>query len=241
MQMAITSGSNPQEIFYSMIKGRLRGLSLDLVTAQIENRQRRGLELSLKNLRKALGGIIQAMALTVETRDPYTSGHQRRVADLARSIAHEMGLPEDQVDGLRMAGIVHDLGKIAVPAEILSKPTKLTDLEFALIKVHPQISYDILKDIDFPWPVAEIVLQHHERMDGSGYPQGLKGENILLEARILMVADVVEAIASHRPYRPALGIDAALEEIEKNKGILYDPEVVEVCLRLFKEKGYSFN
>jgi HD-GYP domain-containing protein (c-di-GMP phosphodiesterase class II) len=152
-----------------------------------------------------------------------------------------MGLPEDQVDGLRMAGIVHDLGKIAVPAEILSKPTKLSNIELALIKVHPQTSYDILKDIDFPWPVAEIVFQHHERMDGSGYPRGLKGDEIFLEARILMVADVVEAMASHRPYRPALGIDKALEEISQNKGILYDPEVVEVCLRLFRNKGYRFN
>jgi len=199
------------------------------------------LQISLAKLRKAMGGIIQAMSLTIETRDPYTSGHQRRVADLARSIAHEMGLPEDQVDGLRMAGIVHDLGKIAVPAEILSKPTKLSNIELALIKVHPQTSYDILKDIDFPWPVAEIVFQHHERMDGSGYPRGLKGDEIFLEARILMVADVVEAMASHRPYRPALGIDKALEEISQNKGILYDPEVVEVCLRLFRNKGYRFN
>ncbi|MBI5606338.1 MAG: PAS domain S-box protein [Deltaproteobacteria bacterium] len=199
------------------------------------------LQISLEKLRKALGGIIQAMALTVESRDPYTAGHQRRVADLARSIAHEMGFPEDQMDGLRMAGIIHDLGKIAVPAEILSKPTQLSKLEFGLIKVHPQISHDILKDIDFPWPVAEIVLQHHERMDGSGYPQGLMGSNILLEARILAVADVVEAIASHRPYRPALGIDEALEEISQNQGILYDREVVDICLRLFKEKGYNFN
>jgi PAS domain S-box-containing protein len=199
------------------------------------------LQISLEKLRKAMGWIIQAMSRTIETRDPYTSGHQRRVADLARSIAHEMGLPEDQVDGLRMAGIVHDLGKIAVPAEILSKPTKLSNIELALIKVHPQTSYDILKDIDFPWPVAEIVFQHHERMDGSGYPRGLKGDEIFLEARILMVADVVEAMASHRPYRPALGIDKALEEISQNKGILYDPEVVEVCLRLFRNKGYRFN
>jgi len=199
------------------------------------------LQISLEKLRKAMGGIIQAMSRTIETRDPYTSGHQRRVADLARSIAHEMGLPKDQVDGLRMAGNVHDLGKIAVPAEILSKSSKLSNLEFSLIKVHPQISFDILKDIDFPWPVAEIVLQHHERMDGSGYPQGLKGANILLEARILAVADVVEAIVSYRPYRPPFGIEVALDEIEKNKGILYDPEVVDVCLRLFKEKGFRWN
>ncbi|MFH0786638.1 MAG: PAS domain S-box protein [Pseudomonadota bacterium] len=199
------------------------------------------LQISLEKLRKAMGGIIQAMSSTIEIRDSYTAGHQRRVADLARAIAQEMGLPEDPVDGLRMAGIVHDLGKISIPAEILTKPTKLSDLEFGLIKTHPQISYDILKDIDFPWPVAEIVLQHHERINGTGYPQGLKGENIFLEARILAVADVVEAIASHRPYRPALGIDKAFEEIEKNKGILYDAEVVDACLRLFKEKGFKLS
>lgn len=196
------------------------------------------LKLSLEKLRKAMDGIIQAIALTVEIRDSYTAGHQRRVTDLARAIAREMGLSEDQVEGVRMAGIVHDLGKFGVPAEILSKPTKLSDLEFGLIKIHPQIGYDILKDIEFPWPVAQIVFQHHERLDGSGYPQGLSGGDILLEARILAVADVVEAIASHRPYRPALGIDKALEEISQKKGIIYDPKVVEVCLKLFKEKKY---
>jgi len=198
------------------------------------------LEKTLESLRKAMGGIIQVISATVETRDPYTAGHQQRVADLARAIAQEMGLAEDQRDGLRMAGIIHDLGKVSLPAEILSKPTKLTEIEYQLIQAHSQIGYDILKGIEFPWPIADMVLQHHERMNGSGYPQGLKGEDILLEARILMVADVVEAIASNRPYRPALGIDAALEEIEKNKGILYDPEVAEVCLGLFREKGFRF-
>ena len=188
----------------------VRSISRDVterIQAERETRE------TVKKLRKAMGGIIQAMALTVETRDPYTAGHQHRVSDLARAIAQEMGLPEDQVDGLRMAGIVHDLGKIGVPAEILSKPTQLSDLEMGLLKIHPQVSYDILKDIDFPWPVAQIVFQHHERIDGSGYPLGLSGEDIYLEARILAVADVVEAIASHRPYRPAQGIDKALEEI----------------------------
>jgi PAS domain S-box-containing protein len=214
----------------------VRSISRDvteLIQAEREARE------TVKKLRKAMGGIIQAMALTVEIRDPYTAGHQHRVADLARAIAQEMGLPEDQVDGLRMAGIVHDLGKIAVPAEILSKASKLSDIEMGLLKTHPQISYDILKDIDFPWPVAQIVFQHHERINGSGYPLGLSGEDIYLEAKILAVADVVEAIASHRPYRPAQGIDKALEEISKNKGILYDPEVVEACLTLFNEKGYQ--
>ena len=214
----------------------VRSISRDVterIQAERETRE------TVKKLRKAMGGIIQAMALTVEIRDPYTAGHQHRVSDLARAIAQEMGLPEDQVDGLRMAGIVHDLGKIGVPAEILSKPTKLSDLEMGLLKIHPQISYDILKDIDFPWPVAQIVFQHHERIDGSGYPLGLFGEGICLEARILAVADVVEAIASHRPYRPAQGIDKALEEISVNKGILFDPEVVEACLILFNEKRYQ--
>lgn len=212
------------------------------VTRDISERKRteEKLHQTLENLRKAMRGIIQAMALTVETRDPYTAGHQRRVAELARSIAQVMGLPENQIDGLRMAGIVHDLGKIAVPSEILSKPTQLSDLEFALIKVHPQVSYDILKDIDFPWPLANIALQHHERMNGSGYPLGLKGNDILLEARILMVADVVEAMSSHRPYRPSKGIDSALEEIFNHKDTLYYPQVVNACLTLFREKGFRF-
>jgi putative two-component system response regulator len=191
---------------------------------------------SLEKLRKSMEGIIMAVALIVEARDPYTAGHQRRVADLARTIAQEMGLPEDQVDGLRMAGMIHDLGKIAVPAEILSKPTNLSKLEFNLIKVHSEAGYNILKDINFPWPIARMVLEHHERIDGSGYPNGLTGDELLLETKILSVADVVEAIASHRPYRPAFGLDAALEEISKNRGKLYDPEVVDVCLKLFREK-----
>ncbi|MFH0789947.1 MAG: HD-GYP domain-containing protein, partial [Pseudomonadota bacterium] len=193
-----------------------------------------------EQLRKGLGATVQAIATVVEMRDPYTAGHQRRVADLARSIAHEMELSNDQIDSVRIAGLIHDIGKISVPAEILSKPTKLTDLEFGLIKTHTQSGYDILKDIEFPWPIARIVHEHHERMDGSGYPNGLPGDELLLESRILMVADVVEAIASHRPYRPAHGIEKALEEIEKNKGVLYDPAAVEVCLRLFKEKGFKF-
>ncbi|MEW6187185.1 MAG: HD domain-containing phosphohydrolase [Thermodesulfobacteriota bacterium] len=195
---------------------------------------------TLANLREGMYGIVRAMALTIEARDPYTAGHQRRVADLARSIGQEMGLSENQVEGLRVVGVIHDLGKIAVPAEILSKPTKLTTIEFELIKTHPQTGFDILKDIEFPWPVARMVLEHHERINGSGYPNGLKEDALLLESKILMVADVVEAIASHRPYRPAYGIGAALEEIEKNRGVLYDPDVVDSCLRLFREKGYKF-
>ncbi|MCJ7687104.1 MAG: response regulator [Desulfobacteraceae bacterium] len=191
-------------------------------------------------LKKALDGIIQAIASTVEIKDLYTAGHQLRVAGLAFAIAKEMGLSEDQAEGVRVAGTIHDLGKIAVPAEILSKPGQITEIEFGIIKTHPQTGYDILKDMEFPWPLAQIVLQHHEKMDGSGYPQGLSDEKILLEARVLSVADVVEAMASHRPYRPALGIDVALEEISKNKGLLYDPEVVDACLKLFMEKGFKF-
>jgi PAS domain S-box-containing protein len=194
---------------------------------------------SIDRLRRALGATVQAISAIVESRDPYTAGHQKRVADLARSMATEMGLTNHQIDGIRMAGIIHDLGKISVPAEILSKPTKLTDIEFGLIKVHPQSGYDILKDIDFSWPIARIVLEHHERMNGSGYPYGLSGDNLLIESRIIAVADIVEAIASHRPYRPALGLDAALDEIEKNRGILYDSEAVDACLKLFREDRYS--
>jgi PAS domain S-box-containing protein len=195
---------------------------------------------SFEKLQKAISAIIDVIVMAVEMRDPYTSGHQKRVANLAIAIATDMGLPSDLRQGIHMAGMIHDLGKISVPAEILSKPTKLTDMEFNLIKIHPQSGYDILKDIDFDWPIAQIVLQHHERMDGSGYPNLLKNGQILLEAKILAVADVVEAMASHRPYRPALGIDAALKEIEKNKGILYDEKTVEVCVKLFQEKGFKF-
>jgi PAS domain S-box-containing protein/putative nucleotidyltransferase with HDIG domain len=196
---------------------------------------------SVERMRKSLAATVNAIAVTVERRDPYTAGHQHRVADLARSIATEIGLTSDQIEGVRMAAVIHDIGKISIPAEILSMPRKLTNTEFNLIKTHAESGYDIIKDIEFPWPVARIILEHHERMDGSGYPNGLTGENILMESRILSVADVVEAIASHRPYRPTLGLDVALEEIAKNKGILYDPEVVHACLRLFKEKGYKLS
>ena len=194
---------------------------------------------TLEKLRKAMGGVIQAMARTVEMRDPYTAGHQRRVADLARAISTEIGRSKDRVEGLRMAGAIHDLGKIAVPAEIFNKPGSLTEYEFGLIQSHAQVGHDILKDIDFPWPIAQIVLQHHERMNGSGYPQGLAGEDILMEARILAVADVVEAISSHRPYRPAFNIEQALDVIKQDRGVLYDPRAVDVCVRLFAETDYG--
>ncbi len=195
---------------------------------------------STDRLLKALEGIIQAMAVTVEMRDPYTAGHQRRVAKLAGMIAGEIGLNRDQVNGVELAGLIHDLGKIRIPAEILTHPSTLSDAEFNIIKTHPEVGYDILKNIDFPWPVALAVLQHHERMNGSGYPYGTGGEDIILEARILAVADVVEAIASHRPYRAALGIDSALAEISKNSGLLYDPVVVDACIRIFNSKSFAF-
>jgi putative two-component system response regulator len=206
--------------------------------AEVESRTKELLD-SVERTRTVLGAVIRAMAAAVETRDPYTAGHQRRVSDLARSIGSEMKLDRDVVDGLRMAAAIHDVGKISVPAEILSKPGKLTGLEFSLIQSHPESGYEILKDIDFPRPVARIVLEHHERINGSGYPNGTSGDELLTESKILAVADVVESMASHRPYRPSLGINAALEEISKNSGILYDQDVVEACLRLFKEKDYT--
>ncbi|MDD5712524.1 MAG: HD domain-containing protein, partial [Smithellaceae bacterium] len=190
-------------------------------------------------LRKSLGATVRAMAMVVETKDPYTAGHQRRVADLARAIANEMNLTVQQIDGIRMASVIHDIGKIAVPAEILSKPSDLSHTEQLLIQEHAIFGYNILKDIEFPWPIARMVLEHHERIDGSGYPNGLKDEDLLLESKIIAVADVVEAIASYRPYRPAHGLERALEEIDSQKGILYDSVVADACLRLFREKGYT--
>jgi PAS domain S-box-containing protein/putative nucleotidyltransferase with HDIG domain len=194
---------------------------------------------TLKSLRSALNTTIQVMVSAVEIRDPYTAGHQIRSAHLASAVAAEMGLPVEKIEGIRMAGSIHDIGKLSIPAEILSKPTKLSDIEFRLIKEHASKGYEMLKDVESPWPLAEIVYQHHERMDGSGYPRNLKGDEICIEARILAVADVVEAMASHRPYRPGLGIDAALNEIEKNRGIFYDDAVADACLRLFREKGFQ--
>jgi HD-GYP domain-containing protein (c-di-GMP phosphodiesterase class II) len=181
------------------------------------------------------------MSLTLEERDPYTAGHQRRTTDLSLAIAREMQLPELETRGLQMAGLIHDMGKISVPAEILSKPGRLNDVELQLIQRHPQVAYDILNKLDLPWSVDQIVLQHHEKYNGSGYPQGLAGENILLESRILCVADVVETMETHRPYRPSLGRDAALEEIVTNRGILYDPQVVDACLRLFTESDFRYS
>ena len=183
---------------------------------------------------------IQAMATTAEMRDPYTAGHQRRVTKLAIAIAADMGLSDDQIKGLRLAGLVHDIGKTRVPVEILTNPLKLSAAEFSIIKTHPLVGYDILKNIDFPQPVAIIVYQHHERLDGSGYPDGIPGDNIRLEAKILAVADVVEAMSSHRPYRPAIGLEQALLEISEKKGILYDSKTVEACLKICREENFKF-
>jgi len=196
---------------------------------------------SMEKWRKAMEGIIHAMALTLEMRDPYTAGHQQRVANLVTAIAVEMDFSGDRIEGAHMAALIHDIGKISVPAEILNKPGAITETEFDLIKTHAKTGYDILKGIEFPWPIAQMVVQHHERTDGSGYPSGLSGDEILLEARILGVADVVEATASHRPYRPALGIDKALEEISENKGTVYDPDIVDACLKVFREDGFKFD
>ncbi|MFC1901502.1 HD-GYP domain-containing protein [Chloroflexota bacterium] len=191
-------------------------------------------------LEKAIDGIIHAVSLVVEMRDPYTAGHQRRVAELARAIGRELELSESQALGIHIAGLLHDVGKIAVPTEILSKPGKISRYEFNIIKNHSRIGYEILQRIDFPWPVTKAVLQHHERLNGAGYPEGLSGEDLILEARILAVADVVEAMSSHRPYRPALGLESALREISESSGILYDSEAVAACLRLLKKNEPEF-
>lgn len=196
---------------------------------------------TLSSLKKAVDTTIQVMVSAIEVRDPYTAGHQIRSADLAGAIAAEMGLDQLKIDGIKLAGSIHDIGKLSIPSEILSKPTKLTNIEFSMIKEHSRIGYEMLREVESPWPLAQIVYQHHERMDGSGYPRNLKREEILMDARIIAVADVVEAMASYRPYRPALGIEAAIEEIEKNKGILYDNVVADACLRLFRMKGYTLD
>jgi PAS domain S-box-containing protein/putative nucleotidyltransferase with HDIG domain len=220
-------------------EGKPAALSIarDITERKVAEEERKQ---SFERLRRALEETVNALASAVEMRDPYTAGHQHRVTSLACAIAEEMGLPKEKIEGIHLAGVIHDVGKIRVPAEILSWPGQLTEIDFNLIKTHPQVGYDILKRIELPHEVTKIMLQHHERLDGSGYPAGLKGDKILLEAKILAVADVVEAMASHRPYRASLGIDKALEEISKNKGILYDPEVVDACLRLFNEKNFSF-
>ena len=214
-----------------------------MVAHNITNRKiaERELDKSYQKLKKALEETVHALSALVEMRDPYTAGHQKRVAMIARAIAQEIGLPEDCTQSIWVGSLIHDVGKIRVPSDILSKPGRITKAEFELIKEHPQTGYEVLSKIEFPWSVADIVLQHHERMNGSGYPQGLKGKGILLESRIVGVADVVESMTYHRPYREAPGLDAALDEIRKNKGILYDPEVVDACIRIFLEKGFKLS
>ncbi len=225
----------------------LAEMSEDLSFGVMALRTRRERNLATKKIQQQflqlqdnLDNTIKVISTIVEMCDPYTAGHQRRMADLACAIARQMGLPDEQVHGIHIAGIVHDLGKIQIPAEILSKPGKLSSIEYSLIKQHPQAGFDILKGVDFTWPIAQMVLQHHERFDGTGYPQGLKGDATLLEARILGVADVVEALSSHRPYRPGLGIDAALNEITLGRGTHFDSGAVDACLNLFREQGYRF-
>jgi putative nucleotidyltransferase with HDIG domain len=198
------------------------------------------LQSTLDRLERSLEGTFRAMAMTLELRDPYMAGHQNRVSSLAVVVAREMNLPLETIEGIRFAGIIHDIGKICAPAEIMTKPCRLTKSEFQLIKDHPRVGYEMVKDITFPWPVAHIILQHHERLDGSGYPEGLVGDAILQEARILAVADVVEAVCSLRPYRPALGIEKGLEEIRKGRGVRYDARVVDACIKLFREGRFTF-
>jgi putative nucleotidyltransferase with HDIG domain len=233
---------DPEEV--RLLEELAGGVSFGIWSLRTDGERQRAeaeVQRSLEKIKKSLDGTVLAVANTVEMRDPYTAGHQRQVAQLAGVMAQEMGFSPERVEGMRVLGSLHDIGKIAIPAEILSKPGRLSPMEFTLIKDHPRVGYEIIKDIDFPFPLAEGILQHHERLDGSGYPQGISGPDIILEARILGVADVVEAMASHRPYRMALGIDQALEEISRNRGILYDPEVVDICLKLFTEKGFSFS
>lgn len=211
--------------------------------ASIRNRLERQvteeeLRLSWAKLRRTLQGTVRAMAAVTELRDPYTAGHQQRVSELAGAIAGEMGFSEDEVEGVRIAGVVHDIGKVYVPIQILAKPGSLSTVEYNLVKVHSEAGYDILKNVEFPWPIAEIVLQHHERMNGTGYPNGVGGSEILCGSRIIAVADTVEAMSNFRPYRPAHGIVKALEEVLSNSGTLYDPVPAQACARLFKEKGF---
>ena len=231
----------PVEVKSRIIKAGGRKLMLSVIH-DITERKRTEEELrqTSERLQRAIEGTINAVALTTEFRDPYTAGHQHRVAKLACVIARELGLPEEQIEGVRVAGTLHDIGKIYVPAEILSRPGRLRQNEINLVKDHAQVGYDLLNKIEFPWPVARIVFQHHERMDGSGYPLGISDGEILIEAQIMGVADVVEAMASHRPYRPALSVEEALLEILQQKGVLYSPDVVEACIKLFTKKGFTF-
>jgi putative nucleotidyltransferase with HDIG domain len=222
------------------IVARLQRVLLERLALHDRNDAMVALKNNLDKFQRAMVGIVQAISMAIELRDPYTAGHQLRVAELACAIGRELNLDEDAIYGLRMASVLHDLGKITVPAEILTRPGQLNELEYGIIKNHVQAGYDIIKKIEFPWPLAEIVMQHHERIDGSGYPRGLVGDEIMLEAKILAVADVFETIASHRPYRPSLGINRAIEELNVNKGILYDKGVAAACVLLMEENRFEF-
>ena len=234
------TGKTKKQLINEFVVMRQRITDMEALCSE-GKKVKKELQKSFEKLQRNIYNTIYTIVKIVEMRDPYTVIHQQRVANLASSIAREMGLPSEQIEGIRVAGMLHDIGKISIPVEILTKPGKINEYEFSIIRTHPQVGYEILKSIEFPfsWPVAQIVLQHHERLDGSGYPQGLSGEEIILETRILSVADVVEAMASHRPYRPANDVEKTLEEISKNKGIIYDPEVVDACMRLFSEKGFE--
>ncbi|PKM78654.1 MAG: two-component system response regulator [Firmicutes bacterium HGW-Firmicutes-15] len=222
------------EHFLNALKGGSEQYRLSAIARELEQKK-----IQLESLQKTVAGVINMLVSITEKRDPYTAGHQARVAEITGAIAVELSLSEGQVQGIKMAATIHDVGKICIPAEILSKPGLITEAENNLVKTHVQIGYDILKTVEFPWPIADIVYQHHERMDGSGYPLGLAGDKILLEARILAVADVVEAMAGYRPYRPAFTMEDALNEISQNRGILYDAEVVDACLKTFQGKGFK--
>lgn len=226
-----------------IINEKNRNIGTVVVFRDITKRKRAEIELqnSLERVSKTLEQTVGALMVMSEKRDPYTAGHQMRVAQLACAIARSMGVDPDRTEGIRVAGLLHDIGKIYVPAEILSKPARLTDMEMGIMKTHSEVGYEILKTVDFPWPVAEVVVQHHERIDGSGYPGKLKGGEILLESRIIAVADVVEAMSSHRPYRAALGLDLAMAEITKGRDLRYDKDAVDACLKLFNEDGFTFN
>lgn len=244
LEISISKWKNTERIYYTYI---MRDITERKIAEKRINKTLSDLQIAHENLNKSylrvnrtIEDSIRTIAKTIEVRDPYTSGHQKRVAELAVQIAQAMNLQKNVVKGVEMAAEIHDLGKIQIPSEILSKPGNLSPLEFNLIKNHPYIGAALLKHTDFPWPLAEVIYQHHERIDGSGYPRGLKGDQIMLEAKIIAVADVVEAMSSHRPYRPALGIDKALQEITEKSGKLYDADVVETCKQVLKN-GFTFN
>ena len=218
------------------IKKRTEELQIEL---EARKKAEKMLMRSLDKINKVTDGMIKTISYIGTIKDPYTGGHQKRVAHLARSIAEELDIDDEKIKGIYVAGMLHDIGKISIPTEILSKPGKISDVEFLLIKTHPTVSYEILKEIEFPWPVATATFQHHEKLDGSGYPKGISNNDILLESRIITVADIVESVTSHRPYRASLGIDKALDIIESEKGICLDTNVVNVCAKLFRDKGYN--